>query len=105
MTEIDRSLAAEFEDEDVVASYVHRPPYPEALIVRLLALMPQRGRVLDLGCGPGKLARALAPHVAGVVAVDPSAAMLRLAQAEDAGRSRNIAWTHARAEDLDLADG
>ena len=100
---IDRSRAAEFEDADVVACYVHRPPYPEALHARLLELMPQRGRVLDLGCGPGKLARALAPRVDQVIAVDPSAAMLDLAQALDAGANRNIAWTHARAEDLVLA--
>jgi SAM-dependent methyltransferase len=100
---IDRSLAAEFEDEDVVAAYVHRPPYPETLIARLLALMPQRGRVLDLGCGPGKLARALAPHVEAVTAADPSAAMLRLARSLDEGRNGNIQWLHGRAEDLDLA--
>ncbi|MFL5294939.1 MAG: class I SAM-dependent methyltransferase [Phenylobacterium sp.] len=105
MTDIDRSGAAEFEDADVVAAYVHRPPYPDALIARLLDLAPAQGHVLDLGCGPGKLARALAPHVETVTAVDPSAAMLRLARDLDAGRNRNIAWTHARAEDLDLAPG
>jgi SAM-dependent methyltransferase len=99
---IDRSRAAEFEDVDVVACYVHRPPYPEALHARLLDLMPERGRVLDLGCGPGKLARALAPHVAQVIAVDPSAAMLDLARTLDGGRNRNIAWTRGRAEDLTL---
>lgn len=102
MTAIDRSRAAEFEDADVVACYVHRPPYPDALHARLVELMPEPGRVLDLGCGPGKLARALAPHVAEVIAVDPSAAMLDLARRLDGGSGRNIAWTHARAEDLDL---
>ena len=64
--------------------------------------MPEPGRVLDLGCGPGKLARALAPHVTEVVAVDPSAAMLDLARAQDGGAARNIRWLQARAEDLDL---
>src|SRR5437879_9032562 len=100
---IDRSRAAEFEDGDVVAAYVHRPPYPDALHARLLELTPTKGCVLDLGCGPGKLARALAQHVDQVIAVDPSAAMLDLARKLDAGRNPNIAWTHARAENLALA--
>jgi SAM-dependent methyltransferase len=100
----DRSRAVEFEDADVVAAYVHRPDYPPALHARLVELMPARGAVLDLGCGPGKLARALAPQVALVRAVDPSAAMLDLGRALDAGAHRNIAWTQAFAEDLDLAD-
>jgi ubiquinone/menaquinone biosynthesis C-methylase UbiE len=99
---IDRSAAAEFADPDVVGAYVHRPAYPDALIARLLELMPQRGRVLDLGCGPGKLARALAPHVDEVIAVDPSPAMLRLARELDAGENRHIAWTCARAEELEV---
>ena len=51
--QIDRSRAAEFEDLDVVAAYVHRPPYPDALHDRLLDLMPGTGpetaTVLDLG--------------------------------------------------------
>jgi SAM-dependent methyltransferase len=99
---VDRSLASEFEDEDVVTAYMHRPPYPDALIGRLLELIPVRGRVLDLGCGLGKLALALAPHVEEVIAVDRSAAMLRLAQALDAGDHPNVRWMHDRAEALDL---
>jgi len=101
----DRSRAVEFEDADVAAAYVHRPDYPAALHARLLALTPGRGAVLDLGCGPGKLARALAPHVARVTAVDPSEAMLDLGQTLDAGAHPNIAWTQEFAEDLVLADG
>ncbi len=100
----DRSRAAEFQDADVVAAYVHRPDYPPALHARLVELMPGRGAVLDLGCGPGKLARALAPHVAQVLAVDPSRAMLDLGRTLDAGANPNIAWRQAFAEDLDLAE-
>src|SRR5258706_13747081 len=101
-TAIDRSRAAEFEDADVVACYVHRPPYPDALIARLLDLMPQRGRVLDLGCGPGKLARALAPHVEAVIAVDPPPPLLGLAPTPPVDKNRNIAPTHAPAPDVAL---
>lgn len=99
MIQPDRSGAAEFEDDDVVASYAHRPEYPPALYDRLLSLMPSRGRVLDVGCGTGKIARALAPHVTEVLAVDPSAAMLAAGKALAAGACRNIRWTSAFAED------
>ncbi|MDO8801437.1 trans-aconitate 2-methyltransferase [Phenylobacterium sp.] len=89
----------------MVAAYVHRTPYPPALFERLLQLTPGRGRLLDLGCGPGKLTHGLAPHFAQVLAVDPSAAMLRLAQRLDAGANRHIAWTEAFAEDVPLPAG
>jgi ArsR family transcriptional regulator len=46
----------------------------------LLALLPPRWTVADLGCGTGALAAELAPHVRRVVAVDQSAAMLRAAR-------------------------
>jgi SAM-dependent methyltransferase len=104
MNQPDRSAAVEFEDPDVVAAYVHRPNYPAALYARLLEIMPARGCVLDLGCGPGKIARALAPHVKSVLAVDPSVAMLNLSQALDTGAHPNIRWTEAFAEDVSLDD-
>ena len=104
MTQPDRSAGAEFLDEDVVAAYVHRPDYPVALYDALLALMPGRARVLDLGTGPGKIARALASHVDEVVAVDPSPAMLKLGAALDYGAHPNIRWTQALAENLVLDD-
>jgi SAM-dependent methyltransferase len=96
------NTGAEFEDEDVVAAYVHRPDYPAALHARLLELAPGRARLVDLGCGPGQLARALAPQFDEVLAVDPSAAMLRLGQALDAGRHRHVHWRRGRAEDVDF---
>lgn len=65
------NTGAEFEDEDVVTAYIHRPDYPPALHRRLLELSPGRTRLLDLGCSPGKLARALAPRFTEAVAVDP----------------------------------
>ncbi len=89
-----------FDDQDVARCYAFRPPYAPALFNALLALVPDPRRALDLGCGPGKLAAALAPHFDQVVALDPSAPML----AE--GRSRcpaaNIQWFLGRDTDAPL---
>ena len=46
----------------------------------LLGLLPPDLTVADLGCGAGTLSAALAPHVAKVIGVDQSAAMLRAAR-------------------------
>lgn len=46
----------------------------------LLALIPSDWTVADLGCGTGRLAGEIAPHVAGVIGVDNSPAMLKAAR-------------------------
>ena len=92
------NTGAEFLDEDVARAYAHRTDYPPALHARLLELTPGRGRLLDLGCGPGKLGRGLAAQFEEVLAVDPSAAMLRLGRELDAGAHPDIAWIEATAE-------
>ncbi len=61
-----------------------------------------RRRLLDLGCGPGKLSRPLAAHFALVTAVDPSAAMLRQARQEPGGEAANIRWLEGKAEEVAL---
>lgn len=101
----DRSASAEFLDGDVVAAYVHRPDYPDALYDALLDLMPKRGRVLDIGTGPGKIARSLADRVGEILALDPSAAMLDLGRSLDGGSHPNIIWMQGAAEDLLLDEG
>ncbi len=55
-----------------------RPAYAALLIRRVAALcgVGKASRVLDLGCGPGLLAAAMAPLVGEVVAMDPEPAML-----------------------------
>ena len=97
-------LAAIFASEDVAVSYHGRQPYPAALYETLLAMVPRRQRALDLGTGPGKIARVLADHFGEVVAVDPSAPMLAVGRADDAGRHPNITWVHGRAEDYEDAE-
>ncbi len=106
MTQTDEAAAraagaAVFAQADVVASYYARPPYAPALYARLLALTPGRARALDVGCGPGKVARVLADHFGEVTALDPSAPMIETGRREDAGRHANIRWTLARAEDFE----
>ncbi len=99
-TQAERAMAgATFEEVDVARSYAARAPYAPALYGRLLEVIPGRRRALDLGCGPGKIARVLADPFAEVVALDPSAAMLEAGQAADQGRHPNIAWVQATAED------
>jgi SAM-dependent methyltransferase len=78
-----------------------RPPYAPQLITRVAELCRLRAddRVLDLGCGPGQLARAFAPIVAEVVGIDPEPEMLRIARAESADFS-NISFRQGSSYDL-----
>ncbi|MDZ5619392.1 class I SAM-dependent methyltransferase [Nocardioides sp. HM23] len=83
-------------------------PYPAELadlLVDELAL-DGRGRLLDLGCGPGSLTLPLAPYFEQTVAVDADEQMLaegaRLAQA--AGIT-NVSWVCSRAEDVSRSLG
>jgi len=99
------AVGATFGEADVAACYARRAPYAPALYERLLTLVPGRGRALDLGCGPGKVARVLADHFDEVVALDPAAEMLAAGRAADAGAHENIAWTLGRAEDYQSGAG
>jgi len=70
----------------------------------LLGLLPREWVVADLGCGTGHAAAALAPHVARVVGVDQSAAMLKAARKRTAGMG-NVELRAGRLEALPLDDG
>lgn len=86
------------------AYYVHgRPAYSPALVPALTAEfgLDGTGRMLDVGCGPGVLATALAGCFAEVVGLDPDKDML----AEGARRAvaaeiDNVRWVQALAEDI-----
>jgi trans-aconitate methyltransferase len=81
-----------------------RVPYAPRLIARVaeIAGLGRADRVMDLGCGPGQLARAFAPGVAEVVAIDPEPNMLGVA-AEDA--PANIRFIEGSSYDLSPALG
>ncbi|MGA0601340.1 class I SAM-dependent methyltransferase [Caulobacter sp. KR2-114] len=91
------------------AAYLrYRPPYPRALLDDLLARTGARGAgvLLDLACGPGRVALDLAPAFAAVWAVDLEPEMVALGQQEAARRGLgHVVWQVGRAEDLDLPAG
>jgi SAM-dependent methyltransferase len=95
------TYAAVFGDDDVVAVYHLRPPYPEETIAKLEELAAS-GAVLDAGCGTGELARRLAPLVERVDAVDVSAPMLAEARALPGAHATNLRWVHGSIEDARL---
>jgi SAM-dependent methyltransferase len=79
---------------------VGRMPYPPQLATALADALrlDGRGRLLDLGCGPGSLTVLLAPLFAEAVGVDPDEGML----AEAAKRDDRISWRRSTAEDIPL---
>lgn len=103
MTVLELEQAHAFGGEDVVRCYSARPPYPGELYRFLLQLPPSRGRALDLGCGPGKIALALADSFEQVDAIDPSAAMIEAGIRTDNGAHPNVEWLVANAEDAVLS--
>jgi SAM-dependent methyltransferase len=65
---------------------------------------PRAGeRWLEAACGPGLIARRLAPHVAHVLGVDATPAMIEVARREAAGL-RNVEFTTGDATALGLPD-
>lgn len=83
----------------------HRPPYPDALISALTPPAPG-GRLLDLACGPGRVALRLAGVFDTIWAVDLEPQMVTVGRRE-AKRlgAHNIAWIVGPAERLDAPAG
>lgn len=83
--------------------YRFRPPYAAEVVDTLLGLVSGEPRtLLDLGCGPGKLARTLAPHVSRVDAVDFSEVMLEQGRQSPGGDHPSIRWILAPVESAPL---
>jgi len=83
-----------------------RPPYAGLLIRRVATLtgLERRHAVLDLGCGPGVLARSFAPLAGEVVAMDPEPEMLATAAEHLAGLA-NVRLVPGGSNDLSSALG
>jgi SAM-dependent methyltransferase len=80
-----------------------RPAYAERLIalVAQLTRLDGTSRVLDLGCGPGQLARAFASLAGEVLGVDPEPEMLRIARQEAAKTTGRIRFIEGSSFELD----
>lgn len=95
--------ASRFKNKSLAEAYEFRPPYPEETYKILLTLLGEsRGRVLDVGCGTGKIARSLVNHVDGIDAVDFSQEMIRVGKSLSNGDHPNLRWISGRVEDVQL---
>ena len=84
-----------------------RRRYPPGLVAEVAAALALDGgsRLLDLGCGPGFLAVAFAPHVGEVVAMDPEPLMLAAAQEAARGKPGRFSFVLGGSTDLSPALG
>jgi SAM-dependent methyltransferase len=96
-------VASAFQETSVIEAYPRRVAYPESLFQKLAELMTGASRaMLDVGTGPGDVARRLAPHVERVDAVDWSAGMIALGQQLPGGDDPHIRWIQGRVEEVAL---
>jgi len=92
-----------FTDPSIIAAYRYRPSYPDMLLERLATLITDEPRVvLDVGCGPGNLARPLLRYVARVDAVDRSPGMIALGKTLPGGDDPRLHWFVGSTEDTPL---
>ena len=94
--------ASRFKHKSVADAYEHRPPYPEETYEILRDLLGESpGVVLDVGCGPGKIARMLVDFVQGVDAIDFSEEMIRVGKSLANGDHPRLRWIHGRVEEVE----
>ena len=82
---------------------VGRLPYPQAMADAIASELglDGRGRLLDVGCGPGNVALLLSSLFEAVVGVDPDRGMIEEAERQADRRGvANAEWHVVRAEDL-----
>jgi SAM-dependent methyltransferase len=95
----DKSLFAGAADHYLRGRLPYAPGFVETLQAALD--LDGRGRLLDVGCGPGNVTLALAPSFGEAIGLDPDSGMLAEAarHAAELGVT-NVRWVDARAEDL-----
>lgn len=83
-----------------------RPGPPDSMYDRLDAMLPLAGcRAVDVGCGTGLGAIALAARRARVIALDPAQNQLDAARRAAESRGLSIETRLGKAESIDLPDG
>ncbi|KAF6803247.1 ubie coq5 [Colletotrichum sojae] len=83
-----------------------RPSYPASLYKTILAYhnaQSPTGTALDLGCGHGLISRELSPNFDRVIAIDPSAGMVK--QAAELTKDPKITFRQVGSEDLSFVEG
>ncbi len=95
--------------DGVAERYARRPVSDEETYRRKLDLarevLTPDSEVLELGCGTGSTAIALAPHAKRILAADYSAKMLEIAREKArAAGVQNVEFQQAGVDDLDLPD-
>ncbi|WP_086831693.1 class I SAM-dependent methyltransferase [Streptomyces sp. NRRL B-24572] len=92
-------LHAEFRDPLLVAVHDAECPrtHEDDFFLRVVGEVPRR-RVLDLGCGTGRLALGLAAAGHVVTGVDPARASLQAARAKPG--SERVTWVEGTSADL-----
>jgi SAM-dependent methyltransferase len=96
-----RNLQADAFAGTAAAYLRYRPPYPRALLADLVvvARLSKAPVLLDLACGPGRVALDLARHFERVWAIDLEPEMIATGREEAARRGiRNVCWLKGRAE-------
>ncbi len=86
----------------------YRLPYPTSMLQSLLAeaALPSEAKLIDLACGPGRVALAIADSFSEILAVDLEPEMIDAGRREAARRGiHHISWSVARAEDFDAPAG
>lgn len=82
--------------------------YSDKLIRKIAAeaQLTAASRVLDLGCGPGFIANALAPYAGEIIGIDPNDKMLEAARNEaSALGAKNVSYRVGSSLDLSIVDG
>lgn len=94
--------ASRFKNRSLADAYELRPPYPDETYEIMRDLLGESpGRVLDVGCGPGKIARILVDYVDGVDAVDFSEEMILAGKSLANGNHPRLRWIHGRVEEVE----
>jgi SAM-dependent methyltransferase len=88
-----------YADQSVAEAYDHLLSYPDEVFDVLVDLVDDECRiVLDVGCGTGRIARALVSRVERIDAVDCSEAMIAQGKRLPNGNHPNLNWVLDRVE-------